>query len=310
MLKKLGIRKIVVTTSALFVIGLLYLFPNESQIEINKEINYIDEEDITEVFLLDTNNYVSEVSVPISEKDTIETLKNKLTLITKTNDKNDKIPSNFKAIIPENTKINSITIEEGKCTVDFSKEILGINALLEEKMIEAIVFTLTSVEEVEKVIIKVDGNILERLPNSNKLLPNEFDREYGINKNYDINNLYNLTKTTVYYVGDNDGEVYYVPVTKVTNCCEEKISIIVSELKSSVLYQSNLGSYLNNKAELKKYELDSEVMKLSFNDKIFDSMYDKNILEEVVYTIGKSVKDSYDVDKVIFYVDDNEIVSY
>lgn len=310
MLKKLGIRKIVVTTSALFVIGLLYLFPNGDKLELKKEINYIEEKDISEVFLLDTNNYVSEVSVHIDKKDTIEVLKNKLTLITKTSDKNDKIPSNFKAIIPENTKINLLTLEDGKCTVDFSNDILSINSLLEEKMIEAIVFTLTSVDEVETVIIKVDGNILERLPNSNKLLPNEFDRNYGINKDYDINNLYNLTKTTVYYIGDNNGDTYYVPVTKVTNCCTEKISIIVSELKSSVLYQSNLGSYLNNKAELKKYEIDSEVMKLSFNDKIFDSMYDKNILEEVVYTIGKSVKDSYNIDKVIFYVDDKEIISY
>ena len=32
--------------------------------------------------------------------------------------------------------------------------------------------------------------------------------------------------------------------------------------------------------------------------------------EEVVYTIGKSVMENYDVKKVIFYVDDKEIVEY
>ena len=47
-----------------------------------------------------------------------------------------------------------------------------------------------------------------------------------------------------------------------------------------------------------------------FNDKIFYSMYDKNILEEVVYTIGKSVKDNYDVNEVVFYVGDEVITKY
>ena len=130
------------------------------------------------------------------------------------------------------------------------------------------------------------------------------------NKDYDINSLYNLTKTTIYYVGDNFGETYYVPVTKITNNNDEKISVIVNELKSSVMYQSNLNSYLNNKTELKNYKVEEEVMKLTFNDKIFDSIYDKNILEEVVYTIGKSVMENYDVKKVIFYVDDKEVVEY
>ena len=177
-------------------------------------------------------------------------------------------------------------------------------------MVEAIIYTLTSESEVKEVILKVEGKVLERLPNSNKLLPNVFDRSYGINKNYDINNLYDLTKTTVYYIGEDSGNSYYVPVTKVTNSNDDKISVIVSELKSSILYQSNLSSYLNSKAELINYEKEENVMKLTFNDKIFYSMYDKNILEEVVYTIGKSVKDNYNVDEVMFYVGDEMITKY
>ena len=77
-----------------------------------------------------------------------------------------------------------------------------------------------------------------------------------------------------------------------------------------MLYQSNLGSYLSSKDNLEDYKVEEEVMKLTFNDKIFDSMYDKNILEEVVYTIGKSVKENYSVSKVIFYVDDKEVTEF
>ncbi len=308
MLKRFGFRKLAVTTTALFVIGLLYFFPTK-ELNVNKNITYYEESDFSEVFLLDKNNFVSEVSVISNETDLIEKLKNKMELLIK-KDNNEKVPSSFKGVIPSDTKVLSLSVENNICTIDFSKEILNVTNLMEEKMVEAIIYTLTSESEVKEVILKVEGKVLERLPNSNKLLPNVFDRSYGINKNYDINNLYDLTKTTVYYIAEDSGNSYYVPVTKVTNSNDDKISVIVSELKSSILYQSNLSSYLNSKAELINYEKEENVMKLTFNDKIFYSMYDKNILEEVVYTIGKSVKDNYNVDEVMFYVGDEMITKY
>lgn len=310
MLKKMGLKKILVTTSALFVIGLLYVFPSKN-IKINRNINYVDEEKLVTVYLLDKNSYVSEVDSSIETEELENKLKEKLLIITNNSEYKNKVPKNFKALIPTNTKILSLKIEDETVTVDFSKELLGVSSPLEEKMIEAIIFTLTSEKEVNKVIINVEGQKLDRLPNSNKLLPNVLDRSFGINKNYDINNIYGLTKTTIYYTANNEGDTYYVPVTKIDNNKEEKVTVIVNELKSSILYQSNLGSYLNSDAVLKEYKKEEEVMKLTFNDKIFESIYSDNILEEVVYTIGKSIIDSYeDISEVVFYVDDKEICEF
>ncbi len=310
MLKKMGLRKILITTSALFVIGILYVFPTKN-VKVNRSINYVDEENLVKVYLLDNNSYVSEIDSHVDNKGLEEKLIEKLSIITNDSTSTNKVPKNFKAIIPSGTKILSLKIEEDKVTVDFSKDILSVSSILEEKMIEAIIYTLTGEENIKKVVINVEGKLLERLPNSNKLLPEVLDRSYGINKNYDINNFYGLTKTTVYYNASNDDMNYYVPVTKVSNSKEEKVTVIVNELKSSILYQSNLSSYLNNDAKLKKYEKEKNVMNLTFNDKIFDSIYNNNILEEVVYTIGKSVIDNYDdVSEVVFYVDDKEILTF
>lgn len=310
MLKKMGLRKILITTSALFVIGILYIFPTKN-VKVNRSINYVDEENLVKVYLLDNNSYVSEIDSHVDNKGLEEKLIEKLSIITNDSTSTNKVPKNFKAIIPSGTKILSLKIEEDKVTVDFSKDILSVSSILEEKMIEAIIYTLTGEENIKKVVINVEGKLLERLPNSNKLLPEVLDRSYGINKNYDINNFYGLTKTTVYYNASNDDMNYYVPVTKVSNSKEEKVTVIVNELKSSILYQSNLSSYLNNDAKLKKYEKEKNVMNLTFNDKIFDSIYNNNILEEVVYTIGKSVIDNYDdVSEVVFYVNDKEILTF
>lgn len=309
MLKKMSLRKIAVTSVSLFLVAIIYLFPSNDKLNINKSISYVDEEDFEVVYLIDNNNYVSEVSIALDNDVFEEKLKEKLEILTD-NKKSDKLPKGFKSVIPGNTKVLSLEVKDDIVTVDFSKELLSVSSMDEEKLIEAIVYTLTEEESISKVIIKVEGKVLERLPNSNKLLPNVLDRTYGINKNYDINNLYNLTKTTIYYSGEEDGIKYYVPVTKITNNNDEKVTVIVNELKSSLLYQSNLSSYLSNRAQLKKYELEEEVMNLTFNDKIFDSIYDKNILEEVVYTIGKSIKENYNVKSVVFYVDDDEITSF
>jgi len=309
MLKKLGLRKIAVTTSALFVIGLLYLFPSANNIEINKNISYIEESDYSPVYLLDDYNYVSEVNAIVSEEKLEDRLKKKIELIT-VNLSDGKIPNGFRPIIPEGTVVKSLEVEDGVVSVNFSKELLSIGSAQEERMVEAIVYTLTSEEEIKKVIIKVEDEIFSKLPNSNKLVPSPLDRTYGINKNYDINSLYGLTKTTIYYTSNYDDMTYYVPVTKISNSTEEKVTVIVNELKSSLLYQSNLSSYLSSNAELKKYEELEGVMNLTFNDKIFDSVYDQNILEEVVYTIGMSVMENYDVNKVAFFVEDKEILVF
>lgn len=306
MLKRISLRRITVTTIALVVLGLIYIFPTkENDIKLETEVNYI--ENLETVYLLDRNDYVSQVKVNINNEELIDNLKEKLEHLIINGKNIDNVPNGFKPIIPLDTTILDLKIEGDTCTINFSKEILDVSEENEEKMIEAIIYTLTSNDIVNKVIINVDGVLLDKLPNSKIKIPNILDRSYGINKVYDIDDLYGLTMTTVYFMANNKDEVYYVPVSKVNNDSSEKISIIVDELKSSLTYQTNLNSYLSSTAELENFEIVENTMYLTFNDKIFDSIYDDNILEEVKYTISMSVKDNYDVENVVFKVENKEI---
>ena len=305
MLKRLGIRKLTISIMSIVLIGLIYLFPTKD-IKVNKTVTLYEESDLSVVYLLNKDNYLSEVNVLLDSEEPSERIKEKINMLIKEND----LPKHFKSVLPNNAKVLSVNIKEDICTIDFSKELLSIEAYNEEKLIEEIVYTITSEEDINKVVIKVEGKVLERLPHSNKLLPKELDRTYGINKNYDISDINNLTKTTIYFISKENDQVYYTPVTYINNENEEKIKVIVNELKSSPLFQSNLNSYLNNKAVLKKYEIEETAVNLTFNDKIFDSIYNQNILEEVVYTLGKSIKENYNVKEVNFYVEDKEIISF
>ena len=84
-------------------------------------------------------------------------------------------------------------------------------------MLEAIIYTLTSIDGIDNVIIKVEGEVLKELPNSKKSLPTSLSKDYGINKHYDLLNTNNVESYTVYYVSSYNNNEYYVPVTKYIN---------------------------------------------------------------------------------------------
>ena len=152
------------------------------------------------------------------------------------------------------------------------------------------------------------GKVLNKLPQTGINLPSTLNRKIGINKQYDLNSTSNINNVTVYYVNKYNDDTYYVPVTKYLNDDREKIKIIVEELTSSSTYNSNLMSYLNSNAKLLATNETIDKLDLNFNQYIFNNYDEKDILEEVIYTIGLSVRDNYDVKEVNILVENEEIV--
>ena len=213
-------------------------------------------------------------------------------------------------IIPKNTKLLNVSINNNLVKLNFSKELLNINIENEEKMIESIIYSLTSLDNIEYVSIYVDGNILNELPNSKKKLNTILDRTYGINKEFNINTINNTTKTIIYYMSKYNDYYYYVPVTKYMNTNISKIEIIIKELTSSKMLNTNLISYLNNNTELLSYNETDKTLLLNFNESILNDINTNNILEEVTYSINLSIKDNYDIEDVIYYVNDKIITTF
>ena len=311
MLKKSALRRITVSTLALIIVGVLYFFPNnDEKISFRQSVEYVSANE-TPIYLLNSDLYVIRTNIATQNSDTIQLVKELLEALTIDSNKKEYISEHFKQIIPKNTKVLDVSLENGLLKINFSKDILTISKDLEEKMIEAIVYTLTEIKEIQQIMIFVEGNKLDTLPQTNINLPNTLDRGYGINKVYDITSFRDLTKTTIYSIGKFEDLIYYVPVTKVSNQQEEnKIEIIIDELKSSPIYETNLMSYLASSVELESYEELENQITLSFNNAIFDDFDEKNILEEVKYSISLSLQDTLNIEEVIFKVDDEIIETF
>ena len=291
MIKNAIKKRILITFITLFIIFLIYLIPinkefNET-ISLNNNINY--------VYLLNDNKLIRTSTIS-NEKETIEKVKEVINSLKEnnTNYYNNKL----KPIIPSNTKILNLSIEDNLLKINFSKDLLEIPKNLEEKLIESLIYSLTEIDNIDSIMIFIEGKSLLKLPNSNTKLPPILNRNYGINKIY---------KTTIYYYQQIDNNYNAVPVTIFTNNSEEKIEFIIKELKSSSIYQTNLVSFLSNNTKLLDYEIEENKVKLNFNQPLLDTFYNDSLLEEVKYALSNSIKDSLNVKDVILMINNEEI---
>lgn len=313
MLRKMMYRKIIVASSLLVVILMLYLIPtNKDEIEIsNQKLEYVYPNDLEVIYLLDNNDYLSRTKVSASNKDLISKSTDLIESLIIDGKKKDIISNGFRALLPSATKILNISLKDGILTIDFSEEFNNIEGEYEEKIIESLTYTLTSIDGIDKIEILVKGEKLTKLPKSKKMLPEYLDKEYGINKKYELTSLNDIYSYTVYYVNNYNNQSYYTPVTKYINSeKQDKVKIIIDELATSISYETNLMSYLDTNVKLLDYEIIDDKIKLNFNNLILSDITSNVILEEVIYTIGLSLCDELDVSEVIFQVEEQEISTF
>ena len=292
MIKKYMINKIVIASLCLVLLLLFYFFPTKQRFETN----IIVKEDLKEnvVYMLDNDNYVSKVITYFNSNSLENEIRNKIEILTLgKEDLND-----FHPIIPSNTKLKSIKIDKNNVYLDFSKELLDVSIYHEEEMIESIVYTLSEINGIDNIYISVEGKELKELPVSHKELDYPLTRNYGINKQYDLNNFDNIDKTIIYFLKQNDDKEYIVPITKVSNTQDDKINIIIQELKSSVNAQNNLKSYINENTELITYKLLDNEIELTFNDYLFKTKQSEDLLVSSIF-------ENYNVDKIVLKNEDN-----
>ena len=305
MLRRKALRKILITSFTLFTLSVVYLIPTKANIPYlskEMEIEYVVSLGTNEIYLLGPNHYLVKTNV-LLESDSLEgKIKGIISYLTI--NKSEKLPVGLKGVIPENTKLISISENNGIVILNFSKELLNGMDNLEERMIEGIVYSILNLNEVSGITIQVDGVLLQELPKSKKKIPEVLTKDFGINKVYDLDNRNGIQKVTIYYLDEISNQDYYVPVTKYVNDDREKVSIIIENLSSNYIYESNLISYLNSDVELIDYQIEDEMMLLNFNHNIFSG---EKVLEEVSYTIAYSIFDTYDVSTVLLEVEGTEI---
>lgn len=308
MLRTKAIRKIFLTTLTVFILLTVFTitnYKNENVLRTNLEIEDIAGLKTNVIYLLNDEGLLVQDRV-LLDGSSVEEKIEKL-LINLTEGSTGSFADGLSKVIPKGTVVNNVMVGNKYVTIDFSKELLNVSEEKEKSMITAIVYSVMDLDDFLGVSILVEGDNLEEYPNSKEKINKILDKSIGINKNYDITSFNNINKVVIYYLENINDNLYYVPVTKYVNDDREKVNIIVEELASSYIYESNLMSFLNSNVSLLEYEEKENIMSLNFNDYLFDG--NDKVLEEVLYSIAYSVFDNYDVSMVSFEVN-GEIIDH
>ena len=306
MLKTKAIRKIFITTLSLFILLVVYSIPNtinNNVLRTNLEVENTTGLYTNNIYLLNNDNYLVKAKILLDSKKIEDKIKKIISNLTIS--KSSKFSNDLKAIIPKDTKLLNMSINNKIVTLKFSSEFLNMKVDKEKQIISGLVYSILDLDDIDGVIILVNNKVLDKYPNTKEELPKILDKKIGINKEYNLSSRDNINKVVIYYINKSGNNNYYVPVTKYVNDSRDKIKIIVEELTTSYIYENNLMSFLNSNTKLINYKEQENIMFLNFNKYLFDG--NSKVMEEVLYTISYSVFDNYDVNQVMFQVDGKNI---
>lgn len=181
MLKRMSIKKIMVSSCAILLLLIIYLIPdNKREINLKQDkIEYSYNNVVSTIYLVDRNNYVARTSIPSCKCEGVDKAKDLVEGLIIDGNKSSIIPNGFRSIIPPSVRILNLSLDNSILTIDFSKDILDVSEREEKKMLEAIIYTLTSIDGIDKIIIKVECEVLNNLPKRCESLPSVVDKSYG-----------------------------------------------------------------------------------------------------------------------------------
>ena len=300
MIKNAIKEKIIVSFLTLIILTIIYFIPTNKN--FNKEIVYTS--NYNYLYLLN-NDLLVRVSSLSNTSNTLDKVKEIISYLTINSNNSKYINNKLKPIIPEGTYIIDMSLDNNLLKINFSKNILNIKEELSEKLIESIIYSLLEIDDIKSIMIFVEGSILNKL--NNIYLPPTLDKSFGINKIYNLNNINNLSKYTLYYYTLINNEYSLVPVTMFNNDSDNKVEVIIKSLKSSNYYQSDLVSFLSNNTKLLDYEILENKIKLNFNNYLLDSFYNDKVKEEVMYAISTSFKDTFNINDIEIYIENKKL---
>ncbi len=298
MFKNFVYNKIFKLISLLLILVIMLIFPISTRYELsdnnNKEIKK------TKVFLLNNNDYISEVNISLDYNSYETKIKKIIELLVIDGIYADLIPNKYKAVFPSETKLLDIEIKNDTIILNFNDNFLGSSFNDLENNIKLLVHNCLIDNKYNKVYIEVESKLLTNYNNISFYQP--FTRDMLINVINKTTDYKNIVKTKVFFYSKTND---IVPVTILSNQNKKKINVIIDELSNS--NYNDLYSYMNYNVELIDYKIQDDVMSLFFDDKIYDNKNNRVILKPVYNLLETSIINNFPIKNIKIYVNNKEI---
>lgn len=259
---------------------------------------------MTDLYLIDAHGFVVSQTLALPKK--TGAARQALEHLVTDGPVSDMLPNGFRTVLPAGTSVD-VDIKDGKAIVDFSEEFTEYNAKDEEKIMQAVTWTLTQFDSVQSVELRVNGTPLDKMPvNGTPISPDGLSRADGINTQLsDVVDITNSRPITVYYLAQAVDTQYYVPVTRrVSNTMSDDVEAAVQELIEGPGITTALFSGLIGDVKLlEKPKVENKNVTLNFNAEVLGSVGKNVIADEVLQSIVLSLTEQTDIESVSIMVD-------
>ncbi|WP_042146215.1 GerMN domain-containing protein [Paucisalibacillus sp. EB02] len=267
---------------------------------------------LRQLFLLDSNGLVAPQSVELPVPDSKAVASQVLEYLVQDGPVTSLLPNGFQAVLPAGTEVLGVSIEEGTATVDLSEEFNEYAAQDEKKILEAMTFTLTQFDTIDRVKLRVSGKDLTSMPVDGTPISNGYTRANGINiVQSDTIDLINSKAVTMYFPTEHDDNQYFVPVTQYVEVKDGDVhQAIVDALIEGPTYDTNLMHVFNDQTMLlDDPKLNSGVLELVFNQDVLIDKGNGVIPDEVMETLVRTLTEQESIEAVNIKVENVEQIA-
>lgn len=258
------------------------------------------EHDRVQVYLLDKDQTLVPITFQMNKDATIE---ERLHMMMDYMDGTSHA-ENFYPIFQGECNLTNIEISDGTATLQFDDGFTQYDEKQELKVLESIVWGATQFPEISSVNIKLNGELLTKMPLAGTPVKEQLTKEMGINHfETATTSLYDSSEITVYYVKEIEGKEFYVPKSKRIAASDPTTEEIVKEMVSDISASSGLGQPLyNDNIDVFDLPLDKGVLTVQVNANILGN--DQSVKPQAYDTLVLSLATIMGVNEMQVTVDD------
>ncbi len=213
-------------------------------------------------------------------------------------------------VLPANTEIIGMSINEGICKVDFTAEFMNYGSKQDEVAItKAIIYTLTEFPTIDTVQIMIEGEqpgaLTYGLDISSPLARKDINYS-GAGKT--------KGKVIVYYQGTVNGmENYFVPVTTDIEVSDGENVTVLRALQALIdgpSEDSGLFSTIPSSIQVKNVDVVDGIAYVDFSEEIKeikDDMIAQDIVKSIALTLKEYCKNDMSIERISIMADGKEI---
>ena len=251
------------------------------------------------VYALHDSGYVARTYARIDEEiSTVESIFESIKVSA------DNLNGDVQGLIPASANLLNYSIDDDILVMNLSESFLYYMPSDEEQLISMLVWSMTELENVERVYLQIDGKPINNL-NSGLNVGRGLTRQVGINLEVGTPNLADSKLMMLYFLTDDSDDALLVPVTRLVSSDTNIIEYAVSSLIMGPLGKSYISVFDHNTTLLDAPSLDQGLLTLNFSSDLYYDQDQTKVSSSMLRQLVMTMTEFNEVSEVSVIIEGN-----